>query len=41
MAVSERAEGKVGIVGVAADEHVEEAESQDPTEQPDSEILRM
>lgn len=42
MALSVRAaEGKVGMVGVAAEEHVDEAESQDPTEQPEREILRM
>lgn len=29
------------MVGVAAEEHVEEAESHEPTEQPDREIFRM
>jgi hypothetical protein len=32
---------KVGIVGVAAEEHVEEEDSHEPTEQPEREILRM
>lgn len=41
MALSIRVGEKVGIVGVAAEEHVEEAESQEPTEQPEREILRM